>query len=96
MQKVSFPILLLLLLSACDGISINSKSQIKWALVDKQKITNALKDDFLSKNPYPKELGDEKGLIEDISRDLCTTSSPKMGKISLYSSSSNSLCPGRT
>ena len=29
-------------------------------------------------------------------RDLCTTSSPKMGKISLYSSSSNSLCPGRT
>ena len=31
-----------------------------------------------------------------IDRDLCTTSSPKMGKISLYSSSSNSLCPGRT
>jgi Skp family chaperone for outer membrane proteins len=67
MQKVNFPILLLLLLSACDNISINAKGQIKWAMVDAQKITKALTENFIKNNPYPKELGDENELNSDLS-----------------------------
>ena len=65
MQKVSFPILLILLLSACDNFSLNPKTQIKWAVVDKQKITEALTENFKKDNPYPKELGDENSLRSD-------------------------------
>lgn len=67
MQKVNFTILLLLLLSACDNISINPKSQIRWAMVDNQKITNALTETVIKNNPYPKELGDENELKSDLS-----------------------------
>ena len=63
-MKTIFLILIPILLVSCK-YEANPKSQFKWAVVDKNKISNALADLFKKQNPYPPELADYESIASE-------------------------------
>lgn len=66
-KKIALSIMPILILPACSDILTNHTNQLKWAVVDKEKILKALMDDYINHHPNPDGLGDESELIRNLS-----------------------------
>ncbi|NOS73987.1 MAG: hypothetical protein HOP36_05510 [Methyloglobulus sp.] len=59
MSKFILSLIISTAVVGCDQLANNQKNQMKWAVVDKNKIDNALNEYIKKKNPVPAELGNE-------------------------------------
>jgi hypothetical protein len=67
MTKYIFPLIFSIALMGCDQFQ-NNRQQLKWAIVDKNKVVNSTFETFKKNNPYPTELGNEDDSKLDMSQ----------------------------